>query len=134
MYQKDDPRLIGDVLTISTVKIVSNMPEARECLLPKAAVWNTTAKSLLAKTLAPHGFPGTPPTVTDYELTIDPTAPVVAYSIECNPGRFGPIPLPKAREAVGPNGIGTWIVVLSGGELAVRWYDQTILLIRRVRE
>ena len=131
LYQRDDPRLMGDVFTISAGSITSNTPEARGCTLPRAALWRTTAKSLVATTLAPHGIPGIPPAVKDYELPLDPTASVVAYSIKCNPGRFGPAPLPSARATVDAKEIGTWMVLLPTGDLAVRWYDQTILLLKR---
>jgi hypothetical protein len=130
LYQRDDPRLIGDVFTIRADSITSNTPEARPCSLPSASLWQTTAKDLVAITLAPYGFPGTPPTVKDYELPLKPAASVAAYSIRCNPGRFGPAPLPSARATLGEKVTGTWIVLLANGELAVRWYDQTILLLK----
>jgi hypothetical protein len=131
LYQRDDPRLLGNQFTISSLKIVSDTPEARECLMPKAAEWKTTASSLVATTLAPHGIPGSLPTVKDYGLPLAPDAQVDAYSVKCDPGRFGPVPLGAARAAIGSKDLGTWIVVLPSGDLAVRWYDQTILLLRR---
>jgi hypothetical protein len=131
LYQRDDPRLLSKQIMIGSLKIVSDTLEARECLMPKAAAWKTTASSLVATTLAPHGVPGFPPTVKDYGLPLAPDAQVDAYSVKCNPGRFGPAPLGTARAAIGSRDLGTWIVILPSGDLAVRWYDQTILLLRR---
>lgn len=131
LYQRDDPRLIGKQFTISDLKIESNTPEARECLMPGAALWKTTARSLLALTLAPHGIPGSRPTVNDYELPLAPDAQVDAWSVKCNPGRFGPYPLNTAWGALSAKDLGTWIVALPTGHLALRWYDQTILILTR---
>jgi hypothetical protein len=131
LYQRDDPHLVGNTFTISDQKIESNTPETRECLMPRAAVWKTTASSLVAVTLAPHGVPGTSPTVKDYDLPLAPNASVKAFSVKCDPGRFGPRPLKAAWAAIGSKDLGTWIVVLPGGQLALRWYDETILLLRQ---
>lgn len=131
LYQRDDSRLVGNTFTISDQKIESNAPEARACLTPRAAIWKTTAGSLVAVTLASHGYPGSPPTVKDYELPLAPAASVEAFSVKCDPGRFGPRPLSTARAAIGSRDLGSWIVVLPGGNLALRWYDETILILRR---
>jgi hypothetical protein len=133
LYQRDDPNLLGRTFTIGDQKIESNTPEARECGKPRSAIWRTTAEELIAVTLAPHGLPSIKPTVHDYELPLSPSASVEALSVQCEPGRFGPRPLKAARAVMGSRN-GTWIVVLPSGLLAIRWYDETILLLRRANE
>jgi len=131
-YQWNDPDLVGDVITISDNEIVSNTPEARQCLHPKVATWRTTASSLIAETLAGHGYPSESPTVKDYDLPLAPNSLVEAYAVQCNLGHFGPYQLKPARLKFGIKD-GTWIIVLPGGRLAVRWYDQTILILGKVK-
>jgi hypothetical protein len=134
LYQRDDPNLVGRTFTIGDQKIESNTPEARECGKPRSVIWRTTAEELIAVTLGPHGLPGIKPTVHDYELPLSPSASVEALSVQCEPGRFGPRPLKAARAVMGSGNFGTWIVALPSGLLAIRWYDETILLLRRANE
>jgi hypothetical protein len=128
-YQRDDPHLLGTRFAIGNAGIETNTPEARECLLPKALVWKSTAAPFLAATMAAHGDPATPATLKSYELPLAGNAPVSVLWITCQSGRFGPRASAVARHAVGADDIGTWIVVLPSGDLAVRWFDETILLL-----
>jgi hypothetical protein len=128
-YQRNDPHLIGTRFAISDARIETNTPEALECLLPKALVWNSTAAAFLAATMAAHGDPEMPATLKSYELPLAQNAPVSVLWITCQSGRFGPRASAAARHTVGADDIGTWILLLPSGELAVRWFDQTILLL-----
>jgi hypothetical protein len=132
-YQWNDPDLVGDVITISDNEIVQNTPEAEQCLRPKVATWKTTASSLITVTMDARGIPSTSPTVKDYDLPLAPNGSVEAYAVQCNPGHFGPYQLKPARLKFGIKDIGTWIVVLPGGHLAVRWYDDSILILVKVK-
>jgi len=130
-YQRDDPHLLGTRITIGDTRIETSTPEARECLLPKALVWKSTAAQFLAATMAAHGDPATPATLKSYELPLAEDAPVSVLWISCQSGRFGPRASAAARHAVGADDIGTWILVLPSGQLAVRWFDETILLLHQ---
>ena len=129
-YQRDDPHLLGTRFAISDARIETNTPEALECLLPKALAWKSTAAAFLAATMAAHGDPAMPATLKSYELHLAEDDPVSAWWIICQSGRFGPRASAATRHMVGADDIGTWILVLPSGELAVRWFDQTILLLR----
>jgi hypothetical protein len=129
-YQRDDPQLLGTRFKIGDTRIETNTPESRECLRPKVLVWKSTAAAFLATTMAAHGDPAAPATLKSYELPLAEDAPVSVLWITCQSGRFGPRASAAARHAVGADDIGTWILVLPSGELAVRWFDETILLLR----
>jgi hypothetical protein len=129
-YQRNDPRLLGTRFTIGDAGIENTTPEARPCAVPTALVWNSTAAAFLATTMAAHGDPETPAGLKSYELPLAANAPVSALWVTCQSGRFGPKASSAARHAVGENDIGTWILVLPSGELAIRWFDETILVLQ----
>jgi len=132
-YQWNDPRLVGDVITISDKEIVQNTPETEQCLRPKVATWKTSASSLITVTMDARGIPSVSPTVKDYKLPLPPNGSVEAYAVQCNPGHFGPYQLDEGSLKFRSEDIGTWIVVLPGGRLAVRWYDDSILILGKVK-
>jgi hypothetical protein len=130
-YQHDDPRLVDRSFSFEPTKIVDNAPEARECAAPRFFRTSLRLSKLLALTFASRGEPSSPPGSHDFELPVSGDPLVEAYSIECQPGRFGPRALKSARKTLGGDSVGTWVVKLPEGLLAIRWYDETILILNR---
>lgn len=131
MYQRDDPRLIGANFLFSGKEIVSSAPEARECQNPHVTKWSAKLSTVLATTFASRGDNAVPPIPKDYEIPIVDDPSIDIFSVECVSGRFGPRPPKAARALLGRQDLGTWLTMLPGDLVAIRWYDETILLLRR---
>ena len=124
-YQYNDPRLTGRLFTIGHQQLTSTTSEEELCVNPKVAIRRTTAAELIKNSMAGrrNTVPGTP-TPKDYELPLADNAPVDVLSVSCKgDGLFG--------GGLGHAIEGAWIVVLHKDQLAIRWYDETILLLRR---
>jgi hypothetical protein len=130
-YQRDDPRLVGRSFRFEPASIVNNAPEARECAEPRFLHKSLQLSKLVTLTFAARGDPGSPPGPRDFELPVsgDPLLDVV--SVECQSGRFGPRALKTARKTLGSESVGTWVTRLPDDQLAIRWFDETILILHR---
>ncbi len=124
-YQYNDPRLTGRLFTIGHQQLTSTTSEEELCVNPKVSIRRTTAAELIKNSMAGrrNTVPGTP-TPKDYELPLADNAPVDVLSVSCKgDGLFG--------GDLGHGIEGAWIVVLNKDQLALRWYDETILLLHR---
>jgi len=122
-YQNDDDRLKGRILTIGANRVTTDLPEDKLCggltMTPK----QTTAGELIRSTMGSRGAPPKSPTPEDYELGLSSSASLEAWWLSCTEGSLGP-----GREG------GAWIIALPNGQLAMRWYDLTILRLARLSE
>jgi len=68
------------------------------------------------------------PTPKDYRLPLASDAPLEAFTVTCKDGLFA--------GGLGREGgvSGAWIIMLHDDRLAIRWYDETILVLNRLRE
>ena len=126
LYQYNDPRLTGRLFTIAREQLTNNTPESQLCVNPKVVMHRTTALKLIGNNMAGRGYVPETPTPKDYELPLANNAPVDVLSVSCKDGLFegGLGPVEGMR--------GAWIIVLHKDQLAIRWYDETILLLRRL--
>jgi uncharacterized protein YecT (DUF1311 family) len=124
LYQRNDPRLKGRIVAMTPGKITTDLVEDKFCGAPTAAGRRTTLGALVADTMAERGVPSKKPTSTDYKFEIPASAALQVWSVSC------------AQGALGPDGRrnGTWIATLPDGSLAMRWYDQTILRLKKLPE
>ena len=128
-YERDDARLVGRSFSIEPYKINDNAPEARECVAPKFLHRSVKLSELLTLTFAPRGESKKPPGLRDFEIPVSGDPLVDAFFVECKRGRFGPrLPKEIGKLSEG-NAIGTWVVRLPAGLLALRWFDETILIL-----
>jgi uncharacterized protein YecT (DUF1311 family) len=118
-YRLGDPRLKGRVLNIASDRLTFNTPEDKLCTNPSVTLKTITAASLIKESMASRGLSPHTSTPKDYELPLSENAAVQAEWVSCKGGRFGPTGK-------------TWIVVMPDGQLAVRWFDSTILLLSRL--
>jgi hypothetical protein len=130
-YQRDDPQLLDRSFDFEPTRIVDDAPESRECAAPGSFHVSLRLSKLLALTFAARGEHGLPPALHDFGLPVSGDPLVEALSIRCRPGRFGPRALRSARQTLGGDSVGTWVVKLSKDLLAIRWFDETILILDR---
>jgi uncharacterized protein YecT (DUF1311 family) len=95
------------------------LPEDKRCVKPTVASQRTTAGVLIQTTMSTRSKGKA--TAEDYRLGVASGASVDALWISCSEGTLGP----NGRNR------GTWIVTLPDKRLAMRWYDETILLLTR---
>lgn len=126
-YRPDDFRLTGRIFQFSSKGITSNTPERQDCQSPGIAVSLPIAR-LIESSMAGRRIPPAIPTAEDYQLQLPANPNVSAFTVKCDDKLWGS---GLGRE----DGIqGTWLLLLPNGRLAVRWYDETILQLKRIPE
>lgn len=127
-YRPNDYRLTGRVFVLGWDKVSSNTPEALLCTNPVARTDNMTFKNLMATSMAGRGTSPENPTPKDYALTIGDNKSISIITLTCQEGLW-------ANGLGREGGIeGAWIVALSAKKLAVRWYDETVLILEKLSE
>jgi uncharacterized protein YecT (DUF1311 family) len=122
-YQRDDPRLKGRLVEIAADRLITHMPEHESCIHPAVTVEHTTARALIAGSMPGRGAAPETPTAKDYDWPVDGDGGLEKWWIVCREGGLA---------AGYYDDGGDWIVVLSGAQLAMRWYDGTILVLARL--
>lgn len=126
MYNNNDVRLTSRLFTLEPDKLTTDTPEEKICTNPKVSTTDTTATDLIGHSMAGRGFPPEIPTPKDYDLSLADDTPIEALSINCKEGFFA--------GGLGREGglSGAWLVALADDKLAVRWYDETILILKKL--
>jgi len=124
-YNYDDPRLVGRLFTISSGEIRTDLPEDTLCTEPKAKAESTTADGLVGNTMGRSKKKGERPHAKNFALPVDGAKELQVWWIGCMKGDLGP------DTPFGPEGL-NWVARLSKGQVALRWYDNTILLLKRL--
>ena len=123
LYGHNDPRLKGRIVRISPTSIETDLPEDKRCRGLAIVSQRTAAAALIRSTMNSRNG-GKSATPEDYGLGLASAAPVDALWIRCSEGEMGP----DGRDK------GTWLVLLPDKRLAMRWYDESILLLAPVPE
>ncbi len=126
LYQHNDFNLTGRLFTIDRNKLTTNAPEDIPCTYPKFTKTITTPVDLIEHSMGGRGLPPETPTPEDYELPLAKNKPIEVLSINCQEGLFG--------GGLGIDGgiEGAWVVALNNNKLAIRWFDETILVLNRL--
>lgn len=123
-YNYDDVRLIGRLVTFSKERIETDMAEGTACDTPKAEVTASTAGRLVAGSMG-GSINGEAPTAKDFNLPLDGAKALNVWWITCQKGDVGPdTPFGPERH--------NWLAKLTEDQLAMRWYDNTILLLQKL--
>ncbi|UFS72053.1 hypothetical protein LPW11_07635 [Geomonas sp. RF6] len=126
-YGYDDVRLTGRLVTIASEEITTDMPESSSCQAPKAEKALTTMDELIEESMGrPKGRKVTKES-DRFELPVEGGRDLQVWWIRCEKGDIGP------DTPFGPEGA-NWVAALSKDRLAMRWYDNVILLLTRVRD
>lgn len=121
-YNIDDPELMGRWILVSGDRITTNMPERTTCQSPHAQVEISPVIELVDRTMGKPAY--TVHEINKFKLPVSLHQKSRIFWITCREGDLGPdIPF-------GPVGA-NWIAKLSPQLLAMRWYDNTILLLKR---
>lgn len=100
------------------------MPEGTHCRNPIIEPEKTSIEELVDRTMGKGMY--SEDSHNKFELPIDTSNEVEVFWVRCKEGHFGP------DYPFGPKGQ-NWIAKLSRNKLAMRWYDNTILLLKRVQ-
>jgi len=119
-----DPAEKGRIIVINPEKMTHDGLDKMVCTHPTVVVKRSTAAALFKDSLGWRGFDPEIPTPKDYELPISNKTLVDSYWINCTKGHFGP-----GVKEVGEN---TWVIPLPNGQLAMLWYDDSILILSRL--
>ncbi|HBA87815.1 MAG TPA: hypothetical protein DCZ75_07430 [Geobacter sp.] len=121
-YNYDDPELVGRWMLFSRKSILTNTPEDTSCQHPLVRSEVETIEGLVGRTMAKAKYSGGE--TNKFALPVDTMKNVEVLWVTCKKGHIGP------DTPFGPENF-NWIARLSDNELAMRWYDNTILLLKR---
>lgn len=122
--QYNDPNEKGRIVVITPDKITNDGLDKMVCTHPTVTVKRSTAAALIKESMGWRGFDPEIPTPKDFELPIANKTMVNTLWINCEKGDFGP-----GAKDISQN---TWIVPLPNGQLAMLWYDDSILILSRL--
>ena len=123
-------QFLGRVFSFTPQLITTNAPEEKRCENPKIISTRITALELVSKSLASRGFSPNRPGPKDFQLPLADNESVEALSVLCKDELWNK----NLGGGLGKNvGLkGAWIVVLKNEQLALRWDDEAILILRRL--
>jgi hypothetical protein len=127
LYRPDDFRLIGRIFRFSSGSITSNAPERQDCPSPRIGK-SLPAVKLIESSMAGRALPPVLPTAQDYRLQLPGDPKASAFTVKCNGKLWG---ASLGRE---DGNRGAWLLPLANGKLALRWYGETILELKRLPE
>jgi uncharacterized protein YecT (DUF1311 family) len=124
--QYNDPALKGRLLTVTSDKLVHDMGFDGSMTGLKVKSMRMGAAELIRNSMGWRGFDPQIPTPADYGLPLKANAPVEVFRFVGKEGLW--------CGGLGRDGgiMGAWFIVLSDGRLAMRWYDESILILKRL--
>ncbi len=125
-------KYLGREFEFTPQRLTTNAPEDKRCDEPKIIVHRTTAGKLVGTSIASRPFNPARPTPKDFQLPLSENTPVEVLSLLCKDGLF----VKNLGGALDPNiGIdGAWFIILNKEQLALRWNDETLLILNRLPE
>lgn len=126
LYQFNDPRLVGRMVSIDERRIESDLPEASGCARPVLVSEPQALNTLLGQTML-SALSGQD-AARAFGLKVPGTDVVNAVWISCATSRFGPSL--KGTPAASLNKPGrTWMALSATNQLLMRWYGETVLVL-----
>lgn len=125
-YGWDDPRLVGRLFVFGRDKIWTDAPEDQSCNEISSRTSQIGLRDLISGSMSGFGNPEKRPTEKNYKLDLPGSKSVDVVRIFCGaqPWQGG---LGRTDEASG-----AWVLSLGNGQLLLRWYGETILVLMRV--
>ncbi|MDN7889995.1 hypothetical protein QZM93_15415 [Burkholderia cepacia] len=127
-YGWNDPRLVGRLFVFKENKIWTDAPESLPCTEINIQTSQTRLRDLISSSMSGFGNPATNATEKNYKIDILGSTKVDVIRIFCGAqpwqGSLG------ASDKIS----GAWIISPGPGRLLLRWYGETILTLKRVRE
>lgn len=123
-YNINDPELVGRWILVHRHLIRTNMPEETMCRNPSIMEEISTIEELVDRTMGKAEY--SEKVANKFRLPINPRRRLQVLWVKCREGDIGP------DTPSGPEGY-NWIARLSPNKLAMRWYDNTIIVLERQR-
>ena len=130
-YHWNDGRLRWRIFHFSNQQITDDTSygnDTDECDAPQASIARMSLQKLMSGSLA-HGYgdaPDAQPSPEAYKLPAEPDQQVEVISIRCKDGLW------QSDLGVGDGVKGAWMYLAPGGQLILRWGDETILVLDRL--
>ncbi len=121
-YNYNDADLMGGLISFTDENVQAKMPEKVSCKNPVVSTEITTMEALVDRTMLRKQK--TTSQRNRFALPLDTSKDIEVFWITCEKGHVGP------DDPRGPGGY-NWIAKLSRNRIAMRWYDNTVLLLDR---
>jgi uncharacterized protein YecT (DUF1311 family) len=124
-YFWNDPRLLGRLFTFETDSFWDDTPEFVGCAAPNIRSIDVKLPELIPASMAGYGYPAKRANSKNYEIDQLDAQTALVYQISCGKGPWhGELGTDEFR--------GAWLASLKGDRLLLRWFGETILVLRRV--
>ncbi|CAB3755749.1 hypothetical protein LMG29660_02656 [Burkholderia puraquae] len=127
-YGWNDPRLVGRLFVFKKNKIWTDAPENRSCAEANIQTSQTNLRDLISSSMSGFGNPAMSATEKNYKIDIPGSTMVDVIRVFC-----GAQPWQGSLGASDKTN-GAWILSPSPGKLLLRWYGETILTLKRIRD
>ncbi|WP_162604745.1 hypothetical protein [Geomonas ferrireducens] len=121
-YNYNDADLMGDLISFRNESVQAKMPERVSCMNPVVSTEIMTMEALVDRTMLRQQ--NATSQKNRFALPLDTSKNIEVLWITCEKGHVGP------DDPHGPEGY-NWIAKLSKNRIAMRWYDNTVLLLDR---
>ena len=127
-YGWNDPRLVGRLFVFKKDKVWTDAPENRSCTGINIQTSETKLRDLISSSMSGFGNPATNATEKNYKIDIPGSTIVDAIRVFCGTQPW------QGGLGVSDKTSGAWMFSPSPERLMLRWYGETILTLKRVRE
>ncbi|WP_175886805.1 lysozyme inhibitor LprI family protein [Burkholderia contaminans] len=127
-YGWNDPRLVGRLFVFKKNQIWTDAPENQSCAEINSKTSQTSLRELISSSMSGFGNPAINATEKNYKIDIPGSTAVDVIRVFC-----GAQPWQGSLGASNKES-GAWMFSPSSGKLLLRWYGETILTLKRVRD
>ena len=131
-YKYNVHKFLGRVFVFTPRLLTTNAPEDKRCDDLKIVAHHTTTGKVVGTSIASRPFDPNRPTPKDFQLPLSESAPVDVLSLLCKDGLFAKFLGGGLDPGVGIQG--AWLIVLNKEQLALRWNDETILILSHLAD
>ncbi|WP_144030155.1 lysozyme inhibitor LprI family protein [Burkholderia sp. AU16741] len=127
-YGWNDPRLVGRLFIFNKNRIWTDAPENRPCVEINSKTSQTNLRDLISTSMSGFGNPATNATEKNYKIDIPGSTMVDVVRVFCGSQPW------QGSLGASDKASGAWMLSPSPGKLLLRWYGETILTLKRVRD
>ncbi|WP_143331025.1 lysozyme inhibitor LprI family protein [Burkholderia aenigmatica] len=130
-YGWNDPRLRWRIFTFNNTEISHNSPEQGRCAAPTTSAERVHLDDFLSMNLGGYGEGSSRSPSKDFGLGLPGNREIEVIRVLCGQERWNAA-LGAVYDEGDSGGYGSWLLIMSGNRVMLRWYDETILVLKKI--
>ncbi|CAB3974827.1 PF07007 family protein [Burkholderia aenigmatica] len=130
-YGWNDPRLRWRIFTFNNKEISHNSPEQGRCAAPTTSGERVHLDDFLSMNLGGYGKGSSRSPSKDFGLGLPGNREIEVMRVLCGQERWNPA-LGAVYDEGDSGDYGSWLLIMSGNRVMLRWYDETILVLKKI--